>query len=233
MSRSTVWTGACLVLLTVSPACVVSRSAFDERTNALQQELEAERRRGEALEGAVSELLVLRDDTAEAERVRGLFAERLDRMESERSRLAELEAGLAAQTARLGELAALFEELRQSPPLQRITSLEREVADLEARVTVGSRMTMSNRETLDETIRRLDRHVAEFERQMTLLGEYVRDQFVPLAEGLVNHLYEESRRLQENAQGLGEFARKVDPFKFKHLQPGYTESQPPPASKDE
>lgn len=230
MSRSSVWTGVGLAVLAFAPgACVVSSSTFEEKTAALEADLLEERQRTAALEGAVSELLALREDSAEAARIRGLFADRLDRMESERTRLEAVESGLADQQARLATLLRDIEELRRFPPMERIVRIDQDLADLEARVAVDARMTASNRDTLEKTMLRLNQHVAEFERQMRLLGDYVEDQFVPLAEGLVKHLYDESARLQENAQGLGEFARRVDPFKFKHLQPGYTEAQPPPA----
>lgn len=233
MNRSPVRTGVCLVGLMVPMGCVVSSSTFEERTKTLQEELDASRERSDALEQVVGELLTLRTDSAEAARMRTGFADRLDRMEQDRLRLAELESGLQTHSSRIGDLATILEDLQQSPPMQAITRLDRDLSDLEAKVAVDGRMTIINRDKLDETIQRFERHEDEFERQMVLLGRYVQEQFVPLAEGLVRHLYAESERLQKNAQGLGDFAQDVDPYKFKHLQPGYTEAPPPTSADDD
>ena len=225
--------GPLLALAPLLIASCVSQSAFDERTTRLEAELAASNGRADALEAAVSELLELRADSAAAARVRNAFAGRLERMEADRARLQTLERGLDAHQRRIADLAAAIERLDQSPPMEAMRRLERDLADLDARAVVDARMTVSNRETLDATIRRLDRHEEEFERQMKLLGQYVQEQFVPLAEGLVKHLYTESERLQENAQGLDEFARRVDPYKFSHLRPGHTDGTPAPPRDDD
>lgn len=235
------WSGLAALLGIV--ACVTP-SQLDEEVQRLRQEIDTARRDNQALRMIVEDLVPLKEDAAEAAKVREAIAERVANVEKDRERIARLEESLdalerrlAAQQGRLASLAQELDAIRRAPPMERLAALEKALADLEGRVATTDRLSEANRAAIERLTERADRHEAEFERQMRLLGEYVRQQFVPLAEGLVAYLYEESRRMSENAQRLEEFARRVDPYKFEHLRPGYApkgdEKKAPPPDDDD
>lgn len=217
-----------------APGCVTS-AQFEVEMNSLRRELrdaQAElldsRRRVLTLESKLAEAA---DTSAAANR--GVLA-RMD--EIERDRLLELSRALEAQGGRLSALAENLDALSQLPPMQALGALERGLADLTAQVDANERLSHGNRENLVELTRAVERHEVEFNRQMKLLAQYVQEQFVPLATGLVKHMYDESRRLSASAQELEDLGRKVDPFKFSHLQPGFNSEQPAkpaPADRDD
>ena len=219
-----------VVPLLLAAGCV-SNAQFETELNSLRRELretqaqlEAAGRRNAQLESFVSDL------AHQAAQVQLLS--RLD--ELEQARLTELSQSLSAQGERLVALAADLETLSNLPPMELLTALERKVSDLEGQVEVNQRLSNSNRDNLMTVSHALDRHEVEFNQQMKLLTQYVREQFIPLARGLVTHLYEESRRMTASAQELEDFARRVDPYKFTHLQPSFKDElgEPQPAEPE-
>ncbi|MFH0947168.1 MAG: hypothetical protein V2A76_18425 [Planctomycetota bacterium] len=186
-------------------------------------------RRNAQLEAAILELGSLPASVNSTSAAQADLTARIE--ELERVRVAEMSVTLQTQEERLLSLGTEVERIArlhstelaeslEANVLDLATQLEKNVSDLSTQVEINRRLANTNRDNLVTVRQALDRHEVEFNRQMKLLSQYVREQFIPLARGLVTHLYEESRRMTAGAQELEEFARKVDPYKFTHLIPG-------------
>jgi len=227
-----------VIPLLLAAGCV-SNGQFKNEVDSLRRELretqaqlDAAGRRNAQLESFLSELSGLPEEVRANQAAQANLLARLD--DVEQARLSELSQQLSSQGGRLDSLAADLDRLSKLPPMELLTELEQAVSDLVGQVEVNQRLTNSNRDNLMTVTHALDRHEVEFNRQMKQLAQYVREQFIPLARGLVTHLYEESRRMTAGAQELEDFARRVDPYKFTHLQPGFTdEAEQPKTSKPE
>ncbi|MBI4878327.1 MAG: hypothetical protein HY812_01520 [Planctomycetes bacterium] len=210
-------------------ACVTP-TQFDTEMSGLRQDLsdvqvqlDQAARLNEELEIRVADLLHTNEQLREAVAVQQDLLARFETIEQ--ARVPEIAAQVAAQEGRVQELCADLATLRETPPMQALVKVEKGLSDLAGQVAINQRLASSNRDNLAAVSHALEVHENEFNRQMKLLAQYIEEQFLPLAEGFVAHLYQESRRMSVSAQELEEFARRVDPYKFTHLRPGFAETE--------
>lgn len=151
-------------------------------------------------------------------------------------RMNEIRTELADLRARLEGLNQRTNDYQSATSTREVVRMQKELADLDARMEVHDRLSESNRTNIEQLNRTQDDLVANFNRQMRLLEQYLNAQFVPLAQELVGYLYAESRRMGQSAEQLEELGRKVDPYKFSHLVPKLDTpdaAQPTPAKQED
>ncbi len=210
-------------------ACVTP-AQFDSEMNGLRQDLadlqlqlDQAARWNEELQLQVADLAHTNDLLRDAAAVQQELLARFEALEQ--ARMPEIAAQVAALEGGTQKLGADLTALGELPPMQTLVKVEKELSDLTGQVAIIQRLASSNRDNLAAVSHSLSVHEDEFNRQMKLLAQYIEEQFLPLAEGLVAHLYQESRRMSVSAQELEEFARRVDPYKFTHLRPGFAEAE--------
>ncbi len=212
-------------LVIATAAGCVSQSKFDEDLTLLRDELETARvelsrisARNSDLELTLADLISLRDQVESNESAQGEVLDRVERFE--RQRLTELSEALKAQAQRIERVSTDLDSLKNLPEMVTLTRLDQKISNMDGQVELNRRLSNSNRDSIEKMTRDLEDQEVEFARQMKLLSQYVKEQFVPLAEGLVSHLYDESRRMSQSAAELENIARQIDPLKFNHLLPG-------------
>jgi chromosome segregation ATPase len=247
------------VLLPVLLGCV-STKAHETAVARLEQgladlgtQLDAERRRSAVLEEQVARLDAVSRAVATLETEHQAVSGRLDTVRGElrtsTTRLDEVLGDVAAlrkeaasrqellqeQRTRFDELQAALHRYETETPGQVLFQLEKRLADLTGQVELNQRMGQSNADRVAEMEAILQRLVAQFNQQMTLLERYINEQFVPIAEGLANHLYTETKRMNAAAAELDDLAKDIDPYKFRHLIPAVEEesAEPKHASGDD
>lgn len=206
----------------------VSPAQFDTEMNSMRRELrdtqaqlDDANRRGARLEANLADLGMLSQQVETNNTVQLGLLNRVEQLEG--ATLTDLSRQLDEQSNRMRALAADLESLSKLPAMETIIRLDQGLQDLDGQVEENTRLSRANRDSISDVTHQLGRHEIEFNRQMQLLESYVEEQFAPLAKGLVEHIYEESRRLATSAQTLEDFARKVDPNKFTHLQPRFAD----------
>ena len=243
---------AILALVALTPGCL-SPTTYEEDRLGLETSLEevrsqlaASEREREAMAAQLDELAELRAALDAASQARHQLLERLEDLDENRIRpladgqseqgqllrdlnqvrLNEVRGELSDLRARIDGLNQRIGEYQSATSTRAMVELQKEVADLDARVEVQRRLADSNTANIDQLNRSMGDLVDTFNRQMGLLEQYVNQQFMPLAQELVGHLYSESRRMGESAESLEELARKVDPYKFSHLVPRMDDPAP-------
>jgi chromosome segregation ATPase len=236
------------VLLGLAASGCVSTTDHEAAVGRLEQgladlgtQLDAERRRSAVLEEQLARLDAVSRSVAALESEQQAGATRLDAVRGElRSSAARIEELLGdvttlrkeaatrqefllEQRTRWEELQAALHRYETETPGQMMFQLEKRLTDLTGQVEINQRMGQSNADRVAEMETILQRMVAQFNQQMTLLERYINEQFVPIAEGLANHLYTETKRMNAAAAELDDLAKDIDPYKFRHLVPAIEE----------